>query len=112
MVWEEKKVILEYDSTLSHLNKDQHIQDKERATALVMSGYKVISATSEQVKNFGNVETLFLNLRRELKLKTRRERMDQYYELRREVVHQLIFADREKRSPHAVSEDLFIDWEV
>ena len=98
MVWEEERVILEYDSTLSHLSKDQHILDKERATALTMSGYKVISATAEQVKKFGNAELLFLNLRSELGMRTHRDRMDQFYELRQEVVHEVLLADREKQS--------------
>ncbi len=96
MVWEDQKLILEYDSTLSHLKKEQHILDKERLTALTMSNYQVLIATSEQVKNFGNVETLFLNVRRKLQIKTRQDRMDKYYDLRREIVHQLILADRQR----------------
>lgn len=106
IVWEEQKVILEYDSSLSHLNKEQHIQDKGRATALTMSGYKVLSATSEQVKNFGNVEILFINLRQELNMRTHQNRLDQYYELRRKVVHQLLFADR-WNSPKGETQNMY-----
>ena len=51
-VWEYDKVIAEYDSNLTHLEQLQHNLDKKRYTALSLSGYQVISITSEILKNF------------------------------------------------------------
>ena len=90
MVWKKQKVILEYDSLLAHLNIQQHFRDKKRATALNLAGYKVISVTAEQLRNFGSVEQLFLDLRSVLNMRTYKNRMDAYLDLRWKVVHEIL----------------------
>ena len=90
MGWSRHKVAFEYDSNLTHLDIRQHFKDKKRATALTISGYKVISITAEQIKNFTNVETMFLRVRDMLNMKTREERLDMYMELRRKTVNDIL----------------------
>ena len=90
MVWMKQRIILEYDSNLTHLEIQQHFIDKKRATALNMSGYKVISITAEQIRNFRNIESLFLHLRDVLNMRTHKDRLDAYYEQRWFVVHQIL----------------------
>ena len=93
MVWKKEKVVLEYDSKLSHLSVEQHRKDKKRSTALTFSGYKVISLTEEQVKHFRSIEDSFLALRNVLGLKSPVKRISDTMELRREVVNKILFSD-------------------
>ena len=90
MVWKKQKVILEYDSLLAHLSVQQHFRDKKRATALTLAGYKVINVTAEQLRNFGSVEQLFLDLRSILNMRTYKNRTDAYLDLRWKVVHEIL----------------------
>ena len=90
MVWNKKKIAVEYDSNMTHLEIQQHFKDKKRATALTISGYKVISLTAEQFKNFGNIETMFLRIRNILGMRTHKERLDMYMEQRRKVVNDIL----------------------
>jgi len=92
MVWEREKVILEYDSNLSHLTKEQHSYDKRKYTALTLSGYKVISVTADQIRNFQSLEDLFQNLRKALHMKARTAEWNKYRDKRWEVVHELLFS--------------------
>jgi len=93
IVWEEEKVILEYDSNLTHLTKEQHSYDKRKYNALTMSGYKVFSVTADQIQNFKAVENLFENLRKALHIKSRADAWVKYEEKRWEVVHELLFSN-------------------
>ena len=94
MVWLAKKVILEYDSNLSHLEIHQHFKDKKRSTALTISGYKVISITAEQLRDFHSVDNMFMQLRHVLNMRTHKDRIDKFAELRWNVVHGLMFKKR------------------
>ena len=85
MVWPADKVIMEYDSTMTHLEVDQHYYDKKKITALNDSGYDLISATAEQFKNFTSYEALFELLRKKLKLRPRPDRMEKNLDKRYEV---------------------------
>ena len=90
MVWKTQKVILEYDSNLSHLDIRQHFKDKQRSTALALDGFKVISITAEQLSSFHNVERTFLGIRDSLKMQTHKDRMESYFSLRWKVVHEIL----------------------
>jgi len=92
MVWEEEKVILEYDSNLAHLDQNQHSFDKRKYTALSMDGYKVISVTEDQINSFRNVDNLFISLRRELGMRAKTAELEKYRDRRWEVVHELLFS--------------------
>ncbi|MBQ9032357.1 MAG: hypothetical protein IJ106_13035 [Parasporobacterium sp.] len=86
MVWDQEKIILEYDSNLTHLEARQHAMDKKRASALSMAGCKVISITADVLHNFTAFEKTFLSLRWTLGMRTdqhrfascRRQRYDLY----------------------------------
>ena len=91
MVWKKQKVVLEYDSNLSHLGLEQHFKDKRRSTALNIAGYKVISITAEQIGNFGSIETAFLRIRSALGMRTHKDRWEEYLDLRRQVVKDILF---------------------
>lgn len=90
MVWEDHKIVVEYDSNLSHLQKEQHEYDKRRATAITMSGYQLVSLTAGQLASFRAVEETFIMLRHLLKIKKRSAKMEKYEEPRREVVHEVL----------------------
>lgn len=90
MVWPEKKIVLEYDSTLTHLSVYQHFKDKRRFTALTFSGYKTISVTAEQLHSFRAIEELFLNIRHTLGMRTHKKQWDNFFEKRWDVAHCLL----------------------
>jgi len=98
MVWAKQKVVLEYDSNLTHLGIRQHFTDKKRATALTLAGYKVISITAEQIRNFNTVETMFLQVRSALNMRTHKDRMERYLDLRWNVVHKLLLYSPDNRN--------------
>ena len=95
MVWPEQKVVLEYDSNLAHSTRRQFTIDKNRSTALALSGYRVISVTAEKVANFRAVETLFTGIRTVLGLRTYPDRMQKTFEKRWDVVHDIMFKRRQ-----------------
>lgn len=99
MVWKKQRIILEYDSNLTHLAPRQHARDKKRATALSMSGYKVISATADNIRNFSSIESLFLHVRDELNMRTHKDRLDAYYDQRWLVVHQILLQKNKQADP-------------
>ena len=90
MVWPKEKIVLEYDSNLTHLTREQHAIDKSRATALTMSGYQVISVTADKVSSFHKIEDLFWGLRRMLGLKAGEAEREKHYEKRWKVVHEIM----------------------
>lgn len=93
MVWPEKKVALEYESNLTHLSTTQHGYDKGRATALYLSGYRVIYVTSQNLKNTASVERLFITLRNTLGLRKFGDTLTKYQEIRNRVLSELLFAN-------------------
>lgn len=90
MVWEGQKVVVEYDSNLSHLQKEQHEYDKRRATAITLSGYQLVSLTAGQLATFSAVEETFIMLRHLLGMKRMSAEMKSYEEIRWEVVHEIL----------------------
>ena len=90
MVWPKEKIVLEYDSNLTHLTREQHATDKGRATALTMSGYQVISVTADKIRTFRGIEDLFWGLRRMLGLKAGAAFREKHLEKRWKVVHEIM----------------------
>ncbi len=90
MVWENQKVVVEYDSNLSHLQKEQHEYDKRRATAITMSGYQLVNLTAGQLASFSAVEETFIMMRYLLGMKKMSAKMKIYEEIRWEVVHEIL----------------------
>lgn len=60
MVWPERKVVVEYDSSLVHMNQNQFFYDKRKGSALQLSGFLVINVTKEHFRNFQAIEDLFI----------------------------------------------------
>ena len=91
MLWEQQRVILEYDSNLTHLSRDQHHYDKKRATALSMAGYTVISVTADHLSSHSSINKLCLDLRKVLGIRTHINRFNQYNKIRYETVENIIY---------------------
>ncbi len=91
MVWVDEKVVLEYDSNLSHLSPSQHAMDKRRATALALSGYTVINVTAQDIRNFSSIEDLFMRVREALGMQTFQKSVKDNFEQRYDVVHDIMF---------------------
>ena len=89
-----EKVIVEYDSNLTHLNKSQHSYDKNKAAALTDSGYKVIPFTAKAVNDFYSIETNFTILRRALHKRSRNNLMTLNEEKRRNVFLDLFNSEK------------------
>lgn len=99
LVWEDRKVVVEYDSNLSHLEKEQHEYDKKRASAITISGYQLVNLTYGQLASFSAVEETFLMIRRLLGMRKNSSQMKLYEELRWEVVHEIII---KKKTPQQI----------
>ena len=85
MVWPDKMLVVEYDSNLTHLKKDQHYYDQRRKNALVLSGYTVLTVTAEMLKSFPMMERVFMDLRKLLGMQARKEWFDQFVDERWQV---------------------------
>ena len=91
MVWMDQKVVVEYDSNLSHLTADQHAYDKGKANALHMSGYKTFFATQRNIQSFKDIEEMFRTIREMLGLRPENETLAKYEAIRRETVHTIMY---------------------
>lgn len=91
MVWIARKVVVEYDSNMTHLDVRQHYLDLKRANALTLSGYTLISIAADQLKNFQSIEKLFTVIMKALGLRIRRDRLNKYMEKRWAAVKAIFF---------------------
>lgn len=89
-VWLKEKVIVEYDSNLSHLSAAQHHKDKKRVTALSLAGYTVIIITAVQLQRFRDIEAAFFSVRKALKLHPHSSRADQHFQKRWDTAKKLL----------------------
>lgn len=90
MVWEEQKTVLEYESNLTHLDKYQHEYDKKRSSAITLSGYQIINLTAGQLTSFSKTDETFFMIRHILEMQKNTRTFQQYEDIRREVVRELI----------------------
>lgn len=90
MEWKAERTVLEYDSNMTHLDIKQHAIDKKRSTALNLSGYKVISLTADNFRNFAAFENTFASIRHTLGMKPENDRLEAYRDKRYEMFHFLI----------------------
>ena len=89
-LWTERKIVVEYDSKLTHLSPDQHARDKRRLTALTISGYKVFTITSDFLRNFSTFQQTFFQLRHMLKMKPLKKKFQTYLDQRYELFRFLL----------------------
>ena len=94
MVWRTVKVALEYESTLTHLELNQHYYDKARYTALTYSGYKVITVTAQQLRSYTSIDNLFFSVRKMLGMRPEKAAFEKYRDKRRQVMNELFFSSR------------------
>ena len=90
MVWYKQRKLVEYESNLMHLDKDQHEHDKKRSNAIQKAGFKVTYITAGQISDFGNIEDTFTSLQKELGVRFDRIRFAEQQEKRRIVVKDLL----------------------
>ncbi len=90
MVWQNQKVVLEYDSNLTHLSPEQHAYDKRRQTALSLSGYHLISATAEDIRNLNSLDAFFKIVRKTLGQRAEFAKYDKYRNQRFNTVKALL----------------------
>ena len=92
MVWKDQKVVVEYDSNLSHLSKKQHYYDKQRITALNLSGYTVISITADNLRNFRCIEEIFYLIRSKLQMRSYSKEFEKFFDIRYDAVKDVFFS--------------------
>ncbi len=85
IVWPKEKVVAEYESNMTHLEKEQHKYDKKRMTALIGSGYKVIYITNDDIKLFSRTDETFFALRKSLHQRRREEEFQKHLDKRYDV---------------------------
>lgn len=90
LVWENEKIVVEYESDMTHLEKGQHRYDKKRSTALIGSGYKVIYITNSDVNSFSKIDDTFFMLRKLLHVRRNQKEFNYYLDIRYRV-YNLIF---------------------
>lgn len=102
MVWPAQKVIVEYDSNLTHLTPDQHAYDKHKATALNMSGYQVFTITADNVRSVRHIEETFITLRKQLGLRANKAAFDKFRERRYEALRSVFFSSFKDELNHEI----------
>ena len=96
LVWEDQKVVVEYDSNLTHLSQNQHAYDKRKATALSMSGYRGFYITAANLRSFQDIEITFRNLRKILGQRAYNDIFKKYESRRREAVRKIMYESWEE----------------
>lgn len=92
MVWFEEKVIVEYDSNISHLEAGQAAYDKRRIAAFQQSGFKVINITYNDIQTLSDLDRFFALVRKELNQRKSSTQLKKYYDKRYELFH-ILFKD-------------------
>ena len=90
IVWPKRKVVLEYDSNLTHLSPEQHAYDKRRQTAYGLSGYNLISATAEDIRDLNTLDAFFKIVRKALGQRAEFAKYDRYRGQRFNTVKELL----------------------
>ncbi len=93
MVWNERHIVAEYESNMTHIEKEQHIYDNRRLTAITYSGYRVVKITSKNVASLSNLDDIFFLIRKMLGKRTFTREFDNCLELRRTVFEEVFFND-------------------
>ena len=84
--WLPDKLILEYDSDISHLSSSQHAKDKRRDSAIAVSGYRVIHVTKQDVSSRKKLDELFTMLRKLLGMRNADKKLAKYEKKRTELI--------------------------
>ncbi|MCF0230350.1 MAG: hypothetical protein HUJ76_11750, partial [Parasporobacterium sp.] len=85
VVWDEEKVIVEYDSNQGHLDETRHDKDVERNNILVNCGYDCIMLTNSIIRNIPIRDQAFLEIRMRLKRWNNKRDLDLHLKKRIEL---------------------------
>lgn len=91
IVWLDQKLVVEYDSDLTHLESNQHAFDKARVNALNQSGYRVITITKKTLSSLNDLDEMADTIRKALGLRSQKQELDKYKEKRWEVMKNLFY---------------------
>lgn len=90
LLWADRKVAAEIDSTAWHASAEAHNRDSDRRAALQASGYEVMTITSGQAYDFAKMSHIAYELSKRLGI--RRERPSERMLSRRRVLHGQLFS--------------------
>ncbi|MCQ2511916.1 MAG: hypothetical protein MJ092_00795 [Lachnospiraceae bacterium] len=93
MAWVDERLVVEYESNLIHIDKNQHIYDNRRLTSITSSGYCVVKITSKNVASLSNLDDIFFLIRKILGQRPLTTKFKNTEELRREVYKEVFFND-------------------
>ena len=85
-VWEKEKVVVEYDSDVSHLSSLQHAKDKHRADAMTISGYRLFSITKNNLASLSAMDETFEMIRAMLGMPSIIPQLEKYIYVRRKML--------------------------
>lgn len=83
MVWSDAKIVVEYDSDISHLTSYQHRKDKQRTSAITVSGYRTMIITKADVASLSAMDETFRTLRRLLEMPSIDNALEKYIHIRK-----------------------------
>ncbi len=89
ILWKKEKVVVEYESNMVHLDKEQHAYDKRRSTAIVNSGYKIINVTAKDVGILSRTDEIFWIIRRTLGIRSLHNRFKNFDDIRFDVYREV-----------------------
>lgn len=92
LCWLEKKVVLEYDSSMWHSGPEQIAKDARKRTALTRLGYKVVTLTGGQAAQSADVTRVADALAKELGHRIQPRCQD--YQAKRRALERTIFRDK------------------
>ena len=93
IVWSSRRVVIEYDSNLTHLEREQHAYDKGKLNALKLAGFDVMSLTSDNVRSLDTLDVAMDILRAKLGLRSEAEAMKKYHEKRKKTFFEIFRTD-------------------
>lgn len=85
IVWQMEKVVVEYESNMTHLDKNQHRYDKRRSTALAGTGYKAIYITNDDINSLSKIDDTFFMIKKALHQRYSNAKFEQFIDLRYDV---------------------------
>ena len=87
LIWPSKKVAVEYNSDDYHSSSSARYNDSNRSAALTLSGYKVISFTTNDMKDFNSFENKVNVLRKALKCLNNNSLLEKYRDVRTDLFY-------------------------
>ncbi len=87
--WEEQKLVVEYDSNMTHLDAEQHFYDKNRSNIIACTKYNLLTLTSKDISSLTALDHAAKLIRSRLGERQCLPKYDKYAELRWTVYNSL-----------------------